>query len=301
VPGKPPFGPILAATFMSPDPEASARDYVAHLDQIVVDRRPVPRELAQLWGAPAVAGRPMVLMRPRSAEPGWIRIVQGDQAPAPFSTYGWTSMEILVRDADATSRRLKGTPFREIGEPHDLGVVKGVRAMQAVGRAGEVLYLTHRDEVQRFRCRHVMGDVDRIFIMVLGAADYDKARRFYEDNFAVGIGIDVKTAQPLMTKALGIPTAEQRRMCTLLLTGGQEVVAKIQLDEHPNVAKVRPRQAGDLPGGVATVTFEVPRMDDLKLSFLQPPMVIGEPPYDGRKVAMCVGGAGELIELAARS
>jgi hypothetical protein len=298
---KPPLGPILSATFVSPDPEAAARDYIAHLDQIVVDRRPVPEDLAQAWGAPAVAGRPMVLLRPRSAEPGWIRIIQGDPAPAAFTTFGWTAMEILVRSADVTSRRLKGTPFMEIGEPHDLGVVKGVRAMQAVGRTGEVLYLTNRDEVNRFRCRHVMGDVDRIFIMVLGAKDYDKARAFYQGNYTVSIGIDVTTAQGRINQAVGRPVDERRRMCTLVLAGGQEVAAKIQLDEHPPQASARPRRPGDLPGGVALVGFEVPSFAGLDQAFVKAPKAFDFPPYDGRLVASVTGGAGELIEIAARS
>jgi len=297
---KPPLGPNLSATFFSPDPDSSANEYVSRLGQIIVDQSPVSKELADSWGAPAVAGRQCVLLRPRSAEPGWIRIVQGDRAPQSFTTFGWLAMEILVKDTDTLSQRLKGTAFREIGAPHDLGIVKGVRAMQAVGDAGEVLYLTQRDEVQGFRCRHVMGDVDRIFIMVLGAPHFGQAKSFYEDNFAVSIGIDVTTAQPVKAEALGLPATDEHRMLTFVLAGGQEVAAKIQLDEHPKRASVRPRRAGDLPGGVALVTFEVPSFERLALPFVQPPRPFDYPPYDGRLVATCVGGAGELIELAAR-
>lgn len=146
-----------------------------------------------------------------------------------------------------------------------------------------------------------MGDVDRIFIMVLGSPDYDKAKAFYEQHFTVPIGIEVKTAQGIMTKALNIPGDEKRRMLTFLLAGGQEVVAKIQLDEHPRQATVRPRKAGDLPGGVALVTFEVPAFKDVSLPFVQAPRVMNQSPYDGRLVATCTGAAGELIEIAARS
>jgi len=210
------------------------------------------------------------------------------------------AMEILVRDTDTLSHRLKGTAFREIGAPHDLSMVEGVRAMQAVGKAGEVLYLTQRDEVQGFRCRHVMGDADRIFIMVLGAPHFGEAKAFYEDHFAVSIGIDVTTAQPLKAEALGISAYDKHRMLTFVLAGGQEVAGKIQLDEHPGRASVRPRRAGDLPGGVALVTFEVPSFERLALPFVQPPRPFDHPPYDGRLVATCVGGAGDLIELAAR-
>lgn len=298
---KPPLGPILSATFLSPDPEASANEYVANLDQVIVGGGPVSTELADSWGAPAVAGRNCVLLRPRSAEPGWIRIVEGGQAPAPFATFGWSAMEILVKDTDALSQRLKGSAFREIGAPEDLGMVAGIRAMQAVGTAGEVLYLTQRDEVQGFRCRHVMGDADRIFIMVLGAPDFARAKSFYEDHFSVAVGIDVTTSQALISEALGVSADEEHRMLTLVMSGGQEVAGKIQLDDHPDKAGDRPRRAGDLPGGVALVTFEVPSFDGLALPFIEPPRRFDYPPYDGRLVATCIGGAGELIELTART
>lgn len=296
----PRLGPILCATFTAPDPAVSAAQYVDHLDQVVVEDGPLAGDLADSWGAPKTAGRASVLLRPRSAEPGWIRIVGGDAAPPPFSRFGWLAMEILVKDTDALSARLRGTPFREIGAPHDLGMVKGVRAMQVVGAAGEVLYLTERDEVAQFRSRFVVGETDRIFIMVLGAQDFAASKAFYETHFDLPVGVSVEVAQGLKADALGIPSDRKSRMETLVLAGGQEVVGKIQLDAHPAEAQPPVRPDGDLPPGIALVTFEVPTLDGLDLTFLAPPRVIDAPPYDGRRVATCVGPSGELIELAAR-
>lgn len=295
-----PLGPILCATFTSPDPAASARDYVTHLDQTVVEHGPLLADLAASWGAPAAAGRPSVLLRPRSAEPGWFRIVQGAAAPPPFAAFGWLAMEILVKSTDAVSTRLRDTPFREIEPPHDLGVVKGVRAMQAVGRAGEVLYLTERDEISRFRYRFAMGEVDRIFIIVLGAQDYDASRAFYEKHFHVPIGITAESAQTYKLTAMGLPLGRKYRLLTFVLAGGQEVAGKIQHDDHPAEARRNDKPADDLPPGIALVTFEVPSLDGIALPFIAPPRIIDAPPYDGRRVATCIGPSGELIELAAR-
>ncbi len=295
-----PLGPILCATFTAPDPDISAAHYVEHLDQVLVAQEPLSTDLAQSWGAPCAARRPTALLRPRSAEPGWIRIVGGESAAPPLSTFGWLAMEILVKDTDVLSKRLRDTPFHEIGAPHDLGVVKGVRAMQAVGAAGEVVYLTERDEVARFRSRFVMGDVDRIFIMVLGARDFDTSKAFYEEHFALPVGVSVNASQALKVAALGVPADRKYRMLTFVLAGGQEVVGKIQLDAHPAEASPQPRNAGDLPAGIALVTFEVPSFDGISLPFIAPPRIVKEPPYDGRCVATCVGPSGELIELAAR-
>lgn len=298
---RPPLGPILCATFTAPDVAASARDYVTHLDQIVVEEGPLPADMAASWAAPAMAGRPSVLLRPRSAEPGWFRIVQGPAAPKPaFSAFGWLAMEILVKSTDAVSARLKGTPFREFEPPHDLGVVKGVRAMQAVGRAGEVLYLTERDEIRRFRYRFAMGEVDRLFIMVLGARDFDASKAFYERHFDVPVGIAAESAQTYKLAQMGLPAGRKYRLVTFLLAGGQEVVGKIQHDDHPAQARPNVAAPGELPPGIAVVTFEVPSLDGITLPFLAPPRVIEAPPYDGRRVATCIGPSGEMIELAAR-
>lgn len=296
----PRLGPILCATFTAADPATSATHYVDHLDQVVAEDGPLADDLAEAWGAAKVAGRPSVLLRPKSAEPGWIRIVGGERAPAPYTRFGWLAMEILVKDTDALSARLRDTPFREIGAPRDLGMVKGVRAMQAVGAAGELLYLTERDEVAQFRSRFVMGETDRIFIMVLGAQDFDASKAFYDTHFGLPVGVSVDVAPALKADALNIAPDQKFRMETLVLAGGQEVVGKIQLDAHPDAAEPPQRADGDLPPGIALVAFEVPTLDGLDLPFLAPPRAIDAPPYDGRRVATVVGPSGELIELAAR-
>lgn len=298
----PALGPILSATVTTPDIELSAQDYVDHLGFAVADRRPVPRALAESWGAPAVAGNQMVLLQPKSGQPGWVRMVEGEVPAgyAPFQTFGWTAMEFLVKNCDTLSEELRGSPFVEIGPPHDLGVVKGVRAMQSVGRAGEVLYLTHRDEVQNFACRHIMGTVDRIFIMVLGAPDFDKAAAFYQGRFTAPTGIDVTSSQTLIRNALKLSLDDKFRMRTLLMTGPQEVVGKIQLDEHPPQARPRPVPKGALPPGVAMVSFAVPSFDGLQdLKYFSPPEVFDLPLYGRHRAATCRGPGGELIELVA--
>jgi catechol 2,3-dioxygenase-like lactoylglutathione lyase family enzyme len=298
------LGPILSATVTTPDIDRSVQDYVDHLYMTVADRRPVPRALADSWGAPAVAGNQMVLLKPQSGEPGWVRFVEGEvpEDYAPFQTFGWTAIELLVKNCDTLAEELKGTPFTEIGAPHDLGVVKGVRAMQSVGRAREVVYLTHRDEVQNFAMRHAMGTVDRIFIMVLGAPDFDKAAAFYQGRFHAPTGIDVKSSQTLIRNALGLSMDDKFRMRTMLMNGPQEVVGKIQLDEHPPQARPRTVPKGGMPPGIALVTFQVPSFAGLEdLGFIAPPQAFDLPPCDQRRTATCRGPGGELIELVAET
>ena len=67
----------------------------------------------------------------------------------------------------------------------------------------------------------------------------------------------------------------------------------IELDEYPASASERPVRDGELPPGMATVSFNVGSLG----GFMVEPIVVNEKPYDGRRVALAIGAAGELIEL----
>ena len=52
----------------------------------------------------------------------------------------------FVDDVDALAAELASSPFRIIGGPADLSFSDQIRAMQVVGPAREVLYLTQADQ-----------------------------------------------------------------------------------------------------------------------------------------------------------
>ena len=94
----------------------------------------------------------------------------------PFRHQGWMSLEISVENVDALRPDLEGSPFRVIGEPANLDVSDDIRAMQAIGPAGEVLYLTEiKAEVPPFELPFARCAVDRLFIPVLLAPDRERA------------------------------------------------------------------------------------------------------------------------------
>ncbi len=130
-----------AATITAADMASVERDYARHLGYVVRERGRVPAALARSWTTPRAAGRSYVLMSPPSAPDVFVRVVQGPTVARyrPLTTRGWNAIEIVVDDADASHQRLRGSPFRVIGEPANLSGYPSIRAFQVAGRAGEVI------------------------------------------------------------------------------------------------------------------------------------------------------------------
>ena len=88
--------------------------------------------------------------------------------------------------------------------------------------------------------------------------------------------------------------ADHRHPIAALPIGGQ---CYIEADQMPEAAVARPSVPGELPPGIAMVSFEVNELPMRPASSLgtteRPPSL----PYGGRRTSTCVGPAGELIEL----
>ena len=80
--------------------------YQDHLGYSVVERGTVPREITRTWDAPAMTGRPFLLLQPESGAQVYLRFIEAPPGSAevrPFMTHGWNAMELLVTDPDATA------------------------------------------------------------------------------------------------------------------------------------------------------------------------------------------------------
>jgi hypothetical protein len=221
-----------------------------------------------------------------------------------MTTYGWHSLEITVEDVDAIPPRLKASQFKIIGDPHDLGVgsnstaPKGslIRAMQVIGLAEDVLYLTQiPTDGKRPHLPNAKSFIDRIFIVPLGSPNMDNTREWYIDKFAnVEKGVEARGfALKLLNDALGVPADTKTSICTVKFPGQ----TLIEIDDYPPAAKPRPRHPNSLPPGIATISFAVDALDRVGLPFVAAPRVVADPPYRGKKVGVVVGSATELIEL----
>ena len=156
------FNSIVAVTLVVPDPDSVARAYVDSLEYRAVESGQVSESVAGTWAMPPLAGRPVVLMQPKSGEPVYLRLVKDTSTVRPaLRTLGWNATEILVEDPAALERRLADSSFRVIGPPAPLDMNPAVVAMQALGPAGRiVLFHAHpagQVEVRPGFCTELRG------------------------------------------------------------------------------------------------------------------------------------------------
>lgn len=265
--------------------------YERYLDYVNVGGGIVSEATATVWGAPAAAGQPYLLMRAESGHPSLLRFVESETVDgyAPMLTHGWNATELLVQDPDAVAERLEGSPFEIVGPPADLwNAPNAPRALQAIGPGNELLYLTWNGQFE------INTAVDRVFIMVLGGPSMAALNDFYGDR----LGLAVSEPQPfnigVLSNAQGLPADTTYPLA--IATISPEFL--IELDEYPQGAsQPRSRQAGMLPPGVAMVGFAVDSIDALDLDWRGAPAVLPEVPYLGGTVAVAVGPAGEWLEF----
>jgi len=290
---------IIAVTMTAPDLAAVERAYGEFLGYRVLERGAVPAELATAWNAPAIAGRQFLLLQPESGAPVYLRVVQQEPVAGfeAMKTWGWNSNEILVQDTYAVRERLEGSPFRIVGEPKGLSMNPEVIAMQAIGPAEELIYLTRIPEGKSlFNLGGAQSFVDRTFIVVLGGPDMDAMRRFYAEKLGMPTTDPAPSTITVLAKAWGLPTDHQFPLGIVRF----EQDFLIELDEYPPGASARPQREGELPPGMAMVSFGTKDLDTLDVEFVSPPKRIDAAPYSGARVALIRGAAGELIELVER-
>lgn len=286
---------IKMATIGAPDIDQFVDWYGQWLDYGVVERGVVAGDLAASWGAPASAGRPYALLGPASGEDVYLRAVEIDPVPAfkTLTSWGWAAVEITVSDVDAVMDNLKGSPFKTIGLPRALTSDSPIRAMQVVGPAGEVVYLTGNTG-DRAASNHPEPKtlIDRIFIMVLAGPDKPALKTFYLDKFGLGDQGDLAFPVQVLSDAQGLPADHIYDLSVLVAS---ERGNKLELDQYAPQFGARPGPADQLSPGVAMTTFEVDSFKDLAIDLIKPPT----PLYDGYLAATFIGPAGERTELIA--
>lgn len=289
---------IVAVTLSVPDLPAAEHAYSHWLSYRVVEQGLVPRDTAVAWGAPLAEGRQYTLLQPASGEPVYLRLVQSAPTPgfAPMKTHGWNSNEILVEDPDALASRFAAadSPFRVIGPPRPLGSNSSVRAMQAIGPAGELNYFTRiPPEGGSLIKTPAKSPVDRTFIVVLGGPSMPAMREFYATALGMPVTDPYRTSVNVLQEAWNLPVKQQFTLALVPISPA----FLIELDEYPPAAQPRPVRDGDLPPGMAMVSFSVGSLDGRELDWRVAPAARTGKPYDGRRSGVLHGAAGEWIEL----
>ncbi len=290
------LGPVRAVTTTAADLESVRAAYERYLGYIVVERGRVPARTAQGWGAPAVAGARMLIMRPSAGQATLLRFVE-QAMPAdfkPMTTLGWNSTEIIVQSSDAVAERLNGSPFRIVGRPRDLASSADIRAMQAIGPANEMLYLT---SVKRPLPGRDMPTaeafVGRAFIAVAGGHDLAAMAAFYRDTFGNLTSAAFKSPIHSLSAQNDLPPETVYELAVTTLGGG----TKLELDQYPATAAPRPRPPGGLPVGMAIVSFDCAEFDWFVARMVAAPHASEIAPFKDRRVGVLSGAASELVEL----
>lgn len=252
-------GPILGATVIVADLDAARTELAPALGWPSPEEgAPLSVSEAERWGTPTLAGAPTRILRPPSGEGGWIRVLAGGSGtpvPRPLATVGWRALELMVRDVEAAVDRAEKQGFRVLGRPRRLGNAGSLplTAGQVMSRDGVILYLTQvLRPIDGFSLPLSRGDVDGIFIAVLGARDLVATRAFLEERIRVFRASDRSSPVGVVNEVLGLAEDTPHRLSSLQLEGSHLV----EVDQVPQLGPTPPPQAGAPARGVAVVAIE---------------------------------------------
>jgi catechol 2,3-dioxygenase-like lactoylglutathione lyase family enzyme len=297
---------IEIATNCVPDLQACLSAYSNLLDYRIVEQGHLPESLTDIWGTPKMVGMPYGLLQPASGADVYLRFIETGNPGGfwPPVTQGWLSTEILATDPDALLTKLTqesdSAPtrarFTHVSGPIDLyPSPKSARALQMAGPAGELMYFTRiLPGGSRFGLHGAKYFVDRPFIIMLGGASIADLEAFYGD----ALGLRIWPQEPFqirqMSKALELPVETTYPISMARIPGRSFM---LELEELPSNVERRAVPDGQLPEGLAMISFSSVPLNQLKLNYRATPRTIDLLPYDGRQVAVVEGPAGEWLEL----
>ncbi|MGI9342550.1 MAG: hypothetical protein ACR2QV_06840 [Gammaproteobacteria bacterium] len=293
---------IEIATHCVPDLNACVPAYRDLLDYRSIDEGSLPESLATAWATPNMAGMPYALLQPASGADVYLRFIETGNAGGywPPVTQGWIATEMLCTDPDAVLETLQGgeegAAFTRIGGPADLyPSPKSARALQMAGPAGELMYFTRiLPGGSRFGLHGAKSFVDRPFIMVVGGTSLADIETFYGDVLGHKIWAQDPFRIGQMSRVLELDPATTYPISIARIPGRSFL---LELEELPSYIERRTVPDGQLPEGLAMVSFASTPLGELNLDFRAEPRAIDHPPYGGRKVAVIEGPAGEWLEL----
>lgn len=271
-----------------------------HFDYRVTDRGAISAALAEHWAAAAMAGSPYIEMQPANAAPALVRFVAQESVAdyQPMTSHGWNATELLVTSPDPIATAMTDGHFDVIGQPRALwDAPNAPRVMQAVGPGRELLYLTSNAEAAAaLGLDASMPQAERPFIMVAGGPSMQAFQAFYGDLLGLTIDPPVPFAISTISRANRLDMRTTYPLALARLAPGYF----IELDELPPAIPPRSVKTGQLPPGIALVSFNVDAMPEGDIDWVTPPHVLEMAPYSGARVGIIRGPGGELLELIER-
>lgn len=294
------LGPISAVTIATPELQSTIDAYRLYFGYELAEHARLTAAMAAQFAQPGLAGRRYALMLPGGEGHTWLRFVESRPDPAyrPFRHMGWLAAELMVKDTDRAAERIAGSPFRVIGPPADLSISDKIRAMQVVGPANEAIYLTSfKEKIPAFDVPEARHFIDRVFIAVLGGPSCEAISAFYAQHFGIPPARAMPAVITVLSAAHDLPADTRHGLAALALRGQ----CYIEADTMPEGTLPRIAAPGELPPGISMVTFLVDRLpSDPAIEWLAEPRTLPQAPYHGCRTAVCLGIAGEWIELVER-
>jgi hypothetical protein len=290
----------LAASSVAETVEAYRKGfgYVEHY------RGRIPKETAEFWGVPAMAGRAVAVVGPPGYQRGMIRIVELGKDFKEVSyhdTLGWIALEIHVRSPDEVVGQLKGLPFVHTGGPGTANDREGkplYRAAQFKGPSGEPLYMTQHMQLDELMSIG-RNNVGPLFIQTVSTTSYQETLSFYLKDLRMKMRIEIETPRTKLVESLGLPSGARYKMAAVR---APEYCA-LQIDEYPKATPQRPATPGCFAPGVSMCTLTTRDLDAVKSTLRNANMQFAEvesnscPPFHHARAVFFLGRGGERVEV----
>lgn len=288
---------ILMVTMLVTNLSVTEQAYDDYLAYDTVVEGNVNENLASAWDAEDMINHPYIIMQPESGEDVYLRFIEDKEKTnyKPVGTHGWNSTEILVEDPDKLAEELDNSPFRIIGMPYDLYPTPNApRAMQVLGPSDEMIYLTRIiPDGSGYNLGSAKSYVDRVFIMVVGGPSMEDLQEYYRETFDMPVTEASDWTIGVISRLNDLP--EDTLYPLAIAEFDKDFL--IELDEYPETIVPREIADGHLPPSTSVVSFFVDSLDAIDVIWREKPTTIEAFPYNGRKVGVTVGVAGEWIEL----
>lgn len=287
---------LRAATVTVSDLKRTTDLYSQYFDYSVVEQGQISDALAASWHTPKSTGLPYAVMQPSSGADVFLRFVE--QPPVEgykaLRSYGWNAIEICVQDVMAVNARMLNSPLEIIGPPNKIPGLDAIHPMQVKGPDQEIVYLTQiNDDLPEYNLPRAGSLIDKLFILVIGNSDMDRAAAWMQEKCGLGFGREMEIPYTMIAKAYGTPLDELHKICTLI----HDKDVFLELDQYPDAAIQRPHHDGMLVPGCALGTLYHPDFDALPGPWLTEPTQRDGAIYQGKRVGVLRDPDGTLIEM----
>ena len=250
------IGRILAITVGASDLDIMEQTYAKYLGYRSVKSGFISHDEAHNWGAEKLIDAPYIIMQPEKSDDFSFRfILQPKQSNyIPFTTYGWNAAEVIVEDVDALEEIIQESSFEIIGSPADLSFTSDISAMQVIGPAQEILYLTQfKRKIKEFDSPTPRCSVDQTFIVILAGKSIDSMQEYYAREFNLRKSPIMESRIRSISKAFNLPEETKYNAAAIAIKDQ----CLIELDEMPKEASKRSTMKGYLSPGISIVSFKL--------------------------------------------